>query len=110
MRRDFLTEIAPALRGAKARREAALLWRILLAGFRRGLAMRGADEDLSAPVVGAVTAALATESKRSRSSRRALFETGPVQDRFIAGICRTRVPAQADAHAGAHGLDDIFMS
>jgi len=30
------------------------------------IATRGADEDLSAPVVGAVTAALATESKRSR--------------------------------------------
>ena len=55
------------------------------------LATRGTDEDLSAPVVGAVTAALATESKRSRSSRSALFETGQVQDRFIAGICRTFV-------------------
>lgn len=55
------------------------------------LATRSADEDLSAPVVGAVTAALATESKRSRSSRSALFETRQVQDRFIADICRTVV-------------------
>ena len=55
------------------------------------IATRGADEDLSAPVVGAVTAALATESKRSRSSRSALFETRQVQDRFIADICRTVV-------------------
>jgi hypothetical protein len=55
------------------------------------LATRPADEDLSAPVVGAVIAALETESKRSRSSRIALFEARQVQDRFIAGICRTVV-------------------
>jgi hypothetical protein len=55
------------------------------------LATRGADEDLSAPVVAAVTAALATESGRSRSSRIALFEKREVQDRFVAGICRTVV-------------------
>ena len=55
------------------------------------LATRGADEDLSAPVVGAVTAALATESKRSRSSRSAFFETRRAQDRFLADICRTVV-------------------
>lgn len=58
------------------------------------IATRGAGEDLSAPVVGAVTAALATESKRSRSSRSALFETRPVQDRFIADICRTVVQGE----------------
>jgi hypothetical protein len=56
------------------------------------VATRAADEDLSAPVTGAVAAALAAESKRSRSSRSALFETQQVQDRFIAGICRTVVP------------------
>ena len=60
------------------------------------LATRGADEDLSAPVVGAVTAALAIESKRSRSSRSALFETRQVQDRFIAGICRTVVQGDSE--------------
>ena len=55
------------------------------------LATRGANEDLFEPVVSAVTAALATESKGSRSSRSALFETGQVQDRFVAGICRAIV-------------------
>jgi hypothetical protein len=59
------------------------------------LATRGADEDLSAPVVGATTAALATESKKSRSSRSALFESPQVQQRLIASICRTVVPGDA---------------
>src|SRR5207249_2553933 len=36
--------------------------------------------------------ALATESKRSRSWRSALFETRKVQDRLIATICRAIVP------------------
>lgn len=59
------------------------------------IATRGADEDLSGPVVGAVTAALATESKRSRSSRSALFETRQAQDLFTAGICRTVIQGES---------------
>jgi hypothetical protein len=55
------------------------------------LATRGPDEDLSVPVVGAVTAALAAESKGSRLSRSALFEVREAQDRFVAGICRSVV-------------------
>ena len=52
------------------------------------LATRRADEDLSVAIVDAVTAALGTESKRSRTSRSVLFESGQVHDRFIAGLCR----------------------
>jgi hypothetical protein len=55
------------------------------------IAMCGADEDLSPRIVGAVTAVLATESRKSRSSRSLLFETKQIQDRLIASICRTIV-------------------
>lgn len=49
------------------------------------------EEDLSRPVVDAMTAALATQSKKPRSSRISLFDSKDAQDRFLADVCRAVV-------------------
>jgi hypothetical protein len=52
------------------------------------IARRSDEEDVSKPLIGAVNMVLAVESKKSRSSRFALFETREANDRLIESICR----------------------
>ena len=52
------------------------------------IATRRHDEDLSDPVVAAMSAALAAETAKPRSARIQLFETREAQDRLIADACR----------------------
>jgi hypothetical protein len=56
------------------------------------IARRSDEEDASKPLIGAVNAALAVESTKSRSSRIALFEAREALDQFIESICRTVEP------------------
>ncbi len=46
------------------------------------------EEDLSRPVIQAMTAALATEIAKPRSSRVAIFESKESKERFSAEVCR----------------------
>jgi hypothetical protein len=46
------------------------------------------EDDLSRPLVDALTAALATEATKPRSSRIAVFEAKDAQSQFLAGVCR----------------------
>jgi hypothetical protein len=55
------------------------------------IATRSDEEDISKPIIGAADAALAVESRKSRSSRIALFEKREVHDRLLADICRAVV-------------------
>ena len=56
------------------------------------IATRSNEEDLATPLLGAVSAALAAEAAKSRSSRAVLFERGEAHDRLLGGICRAAVP------------------
>ncbi len=58
------------------------------------ISSRRDEEDLSRPVVNAMTAALATESRKPRSSRISLFESKDAQNRFLANVCRAVVPSK----------------
>jgi hypothetical protein len=49
------------------------------------------EEDLSRPVLEAVTAGLAIEAGKPRSSRIALFESKDAQHRFLAAVCSAAV-------------------
>jgi hypothetical protein len=55
------------------------------------IARRSDEEDASKDLIGALTAALAAESRKSRSSRIALFETREALNRLVDGICRAVV-------------------
>ena len=51
------------------------------------LAGRGDEEDASKPLISAANAVLSVESKKSRSSRIALFQKGTAHDRLLERIC-----------------------
>jgi hypothetical protein len=55
------------------------------------IARRSDEEDVSKPLIGAVSLALAVESTKSRSARIALFETPKAYGRLIEDICRAVV-------------------
>ena len=55
------------------------------------IATRGDEEDLSKVIISAANAALEVESRKSRSSRIALFENREVHDRLLDNICRAVV-------------------
>ena len=55
------------------------------------IAGRRDEEDVSKPLIGAVSSALAVESTKSRSARIALFETPKAHGRLIEDICRAVV-------------------
>jgi len=55
------------------------------------IATRSDGEDISKPLFSAVTAALAVEGRKPRSSRIALFEIREVHDRLLDNICRAVV-------------------
>ena len=55
------------------------------------IATRGDGEDISKPLMSAVSAALALEGKKSRTARIALFEVREVHDRLLDTICRAVV-------------------
>jgi hypothetical protein len=56
------------------------------------VATRSHEEDLSKPLLGAASVALAVEAGKSRSSRATLFERGKDHDRLLEGICRAAIP------------------
>lgn len=53
------------------------------------IASCGDEEDLSQPVLSAMTAALATEVAKPRSLRVSLFESKDAREQFLASVCRT---------------------
>ena len=53
------------------------------------IARRSDDEDVSKPLISAMSLALAVEGTKSRSARIALFETPAANGRLIDHICRT---------------------
>ncbi len=55
---------------------------------------RSDEEDLSVPVITAVSAVLAAEAKKPRSSRIALFEKREVHDELLRKLCHSIVPSQ----------------